>query len=526
MIIKLLSSLEKVFFDVEPETAEISELSMLKNERTSFQVAFKSDVDKHIKLDIKGIDKDYYSVYSVGDVPVELPCFEHADDFYLRKSRGMYPDILYPSDEIFTKKDNWYSFWIELDPKSSLSGEYDLLLTVDEFEKHLRIEIKDALLPEQKLIYTNWFHSDCICDYYGIKPFSEKFWEYFENFASAAHKHGLTCVLTPLFTPPLDTAVGHERTTVQLVGVKKTGGKYLFDFRNLKRWVEICHNIGIEYFEMSHFFTQWGAKHAPKIVAHDSKGREKKIFGWFTRTSSREYDKFLTQFSFALKKFIYANGIENNVFFHISDEPGVQHIKVYKKRAALIKRIFSGFPIMDALSDYDFYKKGYVDIPVPEENSIDKFYGNVEHFWTYYCCGQGSHNEPNRFIAMPSVRNRALGVLLYKYNVEGFLQWGFNFYNTQYSLSHIDPYKVSDAGGRFPAGDSFMVYPDKDGKVICSLRLKVFYDAFQDIRALDLLESKIGREKVLELLGDINFNNYPHNSEWIIELRNKVNSLV
>ena len=71
----------------------------------------------------------------------------------------------------------------------------------------------------------------------------------------------------------------------------------------------MCRECGIEYFEMSHLFTQWGAKHAPKIVAIDSKGREKKIFGWKTRTSSKEYDKFLRAFASELIKII--DGFKN-----------------------------------------------------------------------------------------------------------------------------------------------------------------------------------------------------------------------
>ena len=41
-------------------------------------------------------------------------------------------------------------------------------------------------------------------------------------------------LLTPVFTPPLDTAVGGERRTVQLVDVKAEGNQYTFGFANLK----------------------------------------------------------------------------------------------------------------------------------------------------------------------------------------------------------------------------------------------------------------------------------------------------
>ena len=33
--------------------------------------------------------------------------------------------------------------------------------------------------------------------------------------------HGVNLLYTPLFTPPLDTQVGGERTTVQLVDVER-----------------------------------------------------------------------------------------------------------------------------------------------------------------------------------------------------------------------------------------------------------------------------------------------------------------
>ena len=85
-------------------------------------------------------------------------------------------------------------------------------------------------------------------------------------------------LLTPVFTPPLYTAVGGERPTVQLVKVIKENNKYSFDFENFRRYINLCLNCGIEAFEISHFFTQWGAKHAPKIVATVN-GKEKQIFG-------------------------------------------------------------------------------------------------------------------------------------------------------------------------------------------------------------------------------------------------------
>ena len=76
-------------------------------------------------------------------------------------------------------------------------------------------------------------------------------------------------LLTPLFTPPLDTAVGGERTTVQLVRVTRSAQGYGFDFSRLAQWVALAQEEGIEHFEIAPLFTQWGAAHAPKIVVEE-----------------------------------------------------------------------------------------------------------------------------------------------------------------------------------------------------------------------------------------------------------------
>ena len=79
---------------------------------------------------------------------------------------------------------------------------------------------------------------------------------------------------------------------------------------------------------------------------------------------------------------------------------------------------------------------------------------------------------------MPRGRGRILGAQLWKHGAAGFLQWGFNFWYTALSKAVIDPFRVTDAGGAFPGGDGFSVYPGADGP-LCSVRLKVFLMALR-----------------------------------------------
>ncbi|MBR4767173.1 MAG: DUF4091 domain-containing protein, partial [Clostridia bacterium] len=390
--------------------------------------------------------------------------------------------------------------------------------------------IIDAQLPEIDFVYTNWYHCDGISNYYNVPVFSDEFWRINRNFIEYAVYHGMNCILTPLFTPPLDTAVGGERLTVQLVDIKLSNNRYIFDFSNLKKWIDMCLKCGIEYFEMSHLFTQWGALHAPKIVAEDENGIKKNIFGWNTETDSKEYDDYILQLGKSLIPFLEKENIRNKCFFHVSDEPSEDHLETYKKRSQLIDKAFPGFKTIDALSNIDFFKSGAVKQPIPATGSAENFYGVVPELWVYYCSGQGNKNLSNRLIAMPSQRTRVLGYQLYKYDAKGFLQWGYNFYNSALSIKQINPFESTDADGIFPAGDSFVVYPGESGNPLPSLRLKVFYDALQDLRALKLLESLTGRDKAVELLEEgidpITFTQYPHSDKWQLSVRERINSAI
>ncbi|NLP48678.1 MAG: DUF4091 domain-containing protein [Clostridiales bacterium] len=534
-----MSSMAKVFADKSPKDEAVNKFSLLKNERLSFQTALylEGNETQNVSFEIKGSLKNYITAYFVEAIPSKMTSYKDSDDYYIDKNPGLFPDLLRPLGATFDLEANkWASIWFEFEPGDEIpAGPYKV--EVDFMAEKggkctvvTELEIIDALLPKQELIHTNWFHTDCLATWYKVEVFSEDYWEIVENYVKNAVRHGLNFILTPLFTPPLDTEVGGERPTVQLVDVFLNDGEYSFGFEKLDRWVDMCERCGIDYYEMSHLYTQWGAKHAPKIMATVD-GKEKKLFGWNTWAGGKAYSEFLEAFAKELIAFIEAKGIGKRVYFHVSDEPSAHQFRTYKKRAEAVEKLFPGYPVVDALSDYKFYKRGVVQTPIPATDHIDPFIGNVPELWAYYCCSQHRHYVSNRFFAMPSQRNRVLGFQLYKFDVKGFLHWGYNFWYSQYSKYEINPFEVSDAGQGFPSGDAYVVYPGDDGKPLNSLRLKVFYDAFQDLQALQLLESLIGREKTLALLEDgldeeISFRSYPRSEKWQLDKREQINKAI
>lgn len=541
MIIKNINSLTRVFGKTDPG-GELLFATMLLNDLYNYQVAICPENDMFLKFMIESDIDEAVTVRNIFSVPSEFEIYSDAETEtgYEFSPDKTYPDVLSPAENhvVFAKKDAWCSLWISIDSSNLLPGRHYIRLIflnpqthekVAESEK-LELEVLPVILDPQTLIYTNWLHCDCLSHYYNEPVFSEKFWEILESYIKTAADHGMNMLLTPIFTPPLDTAAGTERLTVQLVSVKKKEGGYLFDFDKLGRWIDTAKRCGIEYFEISHLFTQWGVASCPKIIA-DVNGEERCIFGWDTDADSPEYTNFLNMFLPELTDFLRKKGVAGNTYFHISDEPAAQFIERYRFASDLIKKhLGAEFRTFDALSDYEFYENGLVETPIPSTNAIEAF-RDVKELWTYYCCAQYHNGLSNRFFCMPSFRNRVIGVQLYIYNVKGFLHWGYNFYNTQNSFEKINPYLVTAAGATFPSGDAFVVYPASDGSAIPSLRFEVFADALRDLRALQTLEKFLGRETVLQTIHEgldykITMSKYPQNGEWLLSLRAKINSFL
>lgn len=531
---RTLSSLAKVFADEYPAYQEIHKVSAMKNETVSFQIAYYCDNAQVVSIKIESPLEKYIHLYSVELVPSEMPVYADHDVNVLRTMPGLFPDLLKPFGgciKILPRQ--WRSVWVEVSLDEQAGEDiYPITLRFKNLQGDfignagIELEIIDTVLPDQSLLCTNWLHTDCLSTWYNVPVFSQQYWVIVENYMKTAAEHGMNMIFTPLFTPPLDTEVGGERPTVQLVDVSMENGRYTFGFSKLKRWVDTAQKCEIRYFEMSHLFTQWGAKHAPKIMADTGDGY-RRIFSWETDALGPEYTGFLRQFAPALILFLKESGIQDRCLFHISDEPSLEALEQYRNAADLIQELFGEFKIIDALSNYEFYETGAVQIPIPTTDQIEPFIGKVPELWTYYCCGQYK-KVANRFFSMPSERNRILGVQLYKFHVAGFLQWGYNFWYSENSLNPIDPFSVTDGGKAWPSGDPFVVYPGENGEPLVSLRLKVFREALQDMRALQLLESLSGEKEVVGLLEEgldtpITFSAYPKSDEWLFLKREEIN---
>lgn len=533
--------MDKVF----PAASEVQEmdakvLAGLKGETVSFQIAYYWDGTRKTPgyCEVISPIKDLVRVREVRLVPCEYPCHMKRDDGYLTTVPGLYPDLLADLTGFGFPlvSGQWRSLWVDVELSEALAaGSYPvkiLLKTKDEQlgEAEMAVEVIDAVLPKLPVPHTEWFHCDCLSNYYNVEIFSEAHWQIIEEFVKTAVRHKCNMLLTPVFTPPLDTAVGGERPTTQLVDVNVTDSGYEFGFSKFRRWVEMALRCGIEYFEISHLFSQWGASAAPKVMGTRD-GVYQRLFGWETDASGDEYTDFMHQFLTALKQQLQQLGIAEKTYFHISDEPSMEHLENYRKALNVVAEDLKDYQIVDALSNYEFYQHGLVKQPICGLDHIKPFIQEgqrPEKLWGYYCTAQ-CVDVSNRFIALPGARARILGAQMYKYRLDGFLHWGYNFYNSEYSWYPIDPYRCTDSSGAFPSGDPFLVYPGADGMPVGSMRLMLMDEAMSDLCAMNALEALAGREAVMACIEadtTVEFDKYPQTSAWLLSMRGRINEKI
>ena len=537
------NSLDKVFLSENHTFMPYAQASALQGEIFSLQLAYKGKfLLNPLKIKVISDLAEFAECRQVCSMPADF-FGENTDDFIISKEIGLYPDLLDTPGEYRSVPGVWQALWITIRlPHNIAAGEYTLQIKLqhenpyrkdrnfEETSPRFTLKVLPECLPKADIKITNWFHADCLYRYYQVEPWSDEFFALLKSYFSNMYKHGQNMIYVPLFTPPLDTYIGMERPTMQSVAVYETAPEeWSFDFSLMKRYITLALECGMKYLEFSHLFTQWGAEFTPKIMVTGRNGDKIRRFGWDVRAESDLYRNFLKKMLPELHKTLAENNWLEISYFHISDEPYEENKAAYAFASELFHRNFPQCRFIDALSRPEYFTNGMVDIPVPPNNHLEEFAGlELPERWTYYCVSQWE-KVPNQFAHLPSIRNRILGVLAYIYRLDGFLHWGYNFWTGQLSMFEINPYQDICSGHGFPPGDAFKVYPGKDGNPKDSIRHEVFFEALQDLAALQLMECKSSREYVLEFIRK-NWNNklptmtdYPHSSEWLLSFRNHLN---
>ncbi|MBA2481046.1 MAG: DUF4091 domain-containing protein [Planctomycetes bacterium] len=520
----LTTTLERTFLKSPARAAKPLSLEAARGERISFQVAVRnaSIARQTASLALACPDALSTRIRRVGYVPiphvntnVPLDEIDGVDAI-----PGYVPDPLFDEQTVILGGNESHSFWCNVTiPAGCKPGTYRITATVTAGEQtiaRLRVAVKVhklAIRARRGFPIVQWFYADALCDFYRVAPFDEGFWTIVRPYMRNLVEHFQDTIYVPVFTPPLD---GVKRPT-QLLKVARQGeSRYVFDWSDVKRWIDTSREAGIERFEWTHFFTQWGAFNAIRI--YEGQGHDERLL-WPADTSSTSdtYRNFLAQFLPELKSFLDREGLIERSFFHVSDEPhGEKHVDSYRNSRQVLRELAPWMKTMDALSDIAFGRLGLVDLPIPSIHTTLQFIAEGIACGTYYCCFPRGRFL-NRLMETPLPKIRMNGFLFYRFQAQLFLHWGYNYWHKSQTRQLIDPFTVSDGLGwpNWAYGDTFCVYPGPNGP-IDSIRWEVFAESMQDYA----LMQTVGVEAAGKLLRPLkSFEDFPKTRRWVEKTR-------
>ena len=163
---------------------------------------------------------------------------------------------------------------VDIPADTDLSGEQTLTVDIIRNKDNAKVashtytvDILPVALPEEKVLYTQFFYHASISGYYGIEPYSARHWEIMENYLSLARREGMNTLFTP----------------IALVRLSKLGPcKYRADLSRFKRYLAMANRLGYKKIEISHIFTAGNCSYVHSLFYYE--GGEKKSMAGMSAT--------------------------------------------------------------------------------------------------------------------------------------------------------------------------------------------------------------------------------------------------
>ena len=174
---------------------------------------------------------------------------------------------------------------------------------------------------------------------------------------------------------------------------------------------------------------------------------------------------------------------------HIGDEPTDENLDSYQQIRSMVQSIEPRIKVIEAIQTEHVIEN--IDVCVVPLNSLISNMAQTQKYkgkeiW-YYTCILPQGNYANRYIRQPLIKTRLLPWINYKYNITGYLHWGFNYWMGNNPM--LETTGIQTNGLALPAGDAWIVYPYKK-HIIPSIRLEAMRDGIADYELLCLLQQK------------------------------------
>lgn len=445
-------------------------LSAKKNlTNVTVEVSELKEVVSGASLSARAVEKNF-----VGSIPLTENAPNQPKHVIVRSAPARFPDYLMPDRQIDVKKGTYQAIWLTITiPEDAEAGHYAGIVTVKSSQGEESLPVYLTVYPltlpsERHLKVTEWYNTSKFEKFHGIKErYSEAWFDMLRTYADnmVAHRQNIF------------------RVPMSVIEIKKSlNGEVEFDFGWFDQIAQVFWDTEkMDYLETG-FLAKFGegAWSSTEIVLKDFTVENEETGEQITIHGKEVIPYLLPDFENHLRK----KGWLDKTLFHVQDEPTLRNVRAWLEISSYLHQLAPDLIRMDAIETTGLFDE--IDIAVPKLNHLGAWHeeykkaarGGTE-LWFYTVGIYQASSYPNKTIDMPVMDNRILHWLNYKYDLTGFLHWGWNQWTE-------DPYQ--EVGMHI--GDGWHVYPVKEG-VLNSLRWEQMRNGIQDYEYFRMLEDEV-----------------------------------
>ncbi|MDD4192025.1 MAG: DUF4091 domain-containing protein [Mangrovibacterium sp.] len=407
------------------------------------------------------------------------------------------PDVLDPLECFDMEPQTTRPVWISVDvPSDAVPGTYTSTMQLFAAGKkrssfRFQVEVLPHSLPpasEWKFHLDLWQNPYAVARVQDVEPWSEAHWEALRPLMKMLAGAGQKVITATLNKRPWGGQT--EDAFGSMIGwTKKSNGNWQYDYTIFDNWVQFMMDMGIKSQINCYSMVPWGNE----LYYFDEKTtQEIKIKA---EPGTKSYAEMWVPF---LQDFICH--LEQKGWKEITriamDERAPAEMKAMLK---LLRETAPGIGV--ALADnhksYKLYPDQLVDLCVAHGATVapdDRQYRKTKGYVTtwYVCCG---HEFPNVFTFSPPAEGAFIGWYTMAAGFDGFLRWAYN--------SWVKEPLLDSRFRTWPAGDTFVVYPDARS----SIRFERLREGIQDAEKIRILREELQNDPSAEAKEKLNLLN-------------------
>lgn len=413
--------------------------------------------------------------------------------------------------------------WVTIDiPSDAKPGTYQGSLEIysqehDAQKIDVSVNVIDRILPEpSEWVYhlDLWQHPSAVARVHNLEVWSDEHFKKMKPLMKMLADAGQKVITATLNKDPWNNQC-YDAYEDMITWTKRKDGTWTFDYTIFDKWVQFMTDLGVTKMINCYSLLTWNNK---IHYLDEAKGEMVEVE---LKAPSKEYDEFWTIF---LKDFTLH--IKEKGWIHRTniamDERAPEEMKAALK---ILKDVAPelGVSLADNQKSYKQYP-WIKDICVGTENDVDvkEIEARREKglITTYYVCC--AHKFPNMFTFSPSSEAVYAAWYAKACDFDGFLRWAYN--------SWVENPLIDSRFRTWPAGDTYMVYPDARS----SIRFERLIEGIQDAEKIRILREIYTAENSQESLAKLEklnqvvatFRNLEPSPDWeqqLLEAKNLLN---